>query len=151
MKRENNTGKHSVTYKETSEMLWKNQIWIYPPKFFAQLREDRESTAREKIILIFKPNLSRCKIKIAKKIFLDRYKTTMSLTFNLDDLRAPLVSPIYFSSDNSMVIGSIYSAESDDSESKVIVCYREQPAFSETSVAGRKMTTDTTHCFGDDS
>ena len=75
----------------------------------------------------------------------------MSLTFNLDDLRAPLVSPSFFSSDDPMENDSISAAGSDDSEIQVIACYREQPAFSETSVAGRQMTTDTTHCFGDDS
>ena len=40
---------------------------------------------------------------------------------------------------------------SDESDIQVIACYREQPAFSETSVAGRQMTIDTTQCFGDDS
>ena len=96
-----------------------------------------------------KPNLSSCKFKIAKKIFLNRYETTMSLTFNLDDLRAPLVSPSYFSSDDPMEIDSISAAGSDDSDIQVIACYREQPTFSETSAAGRQMTIDTTKCFGD--
>ena len=75
----------------------------------------------------------------------------MSLTFNLDDLRAPLVSPSYFSSDDPMEIDSISAAGSDDSDIQVIVCYREQPAFSETSVTGRQMTNDTTNCLADDS
>ena len=132
-------------------MLWRNQIWIYPPKFSAQLRGDRESIRREKIIHYLKPNLSNCKVKIAQKIFLNRYRTTVSLTFNLDDLRALLVSPSYFSSDDPMEIDSISAAGSDDSDIQVIACYREQPAFSETSAAGRQMTIDTTQCLGDDS
>ena len=74
----------------------------------------------------------------------------MSLTFNLDDLRAPLVSPSYFSSDDPMEIDSISAAGSDDSDIQVIPCYREQPAFSETSVASRQMTIDTANCLGGD-
>ena len=74
----------------------------------------------------------------------------MSLTFNLDDLRAPFVSPSYFSSDDPMEIDSISPAGSDDSDIRVIACYREQPAFSETSVASRQMTIDTANCLGGD-
>ena len=74
----------------------------------------------------------------------------MSLPFNLDDLHAPLVSPSYLSSDDPMEIDSISAAGSDDSDIQVIACYREQPAFSETSAASRQMTVDTTNCLGGD-
>ena len=117
--KENNLGNHSLTYKETSKMLWRNQIWFYPPKFRAVARGPGVHSARENHSYL-KPNLSNCKFKIAKKIFLNRYRTTMSLTFNLDDLRAPLVSPSYFSSDDPMEIDSISAAGSDDSDIQVI-------------------------------
>ena len=74
----------------------------------------------------------------------------MRLTFNLDDLRASLVSSSYFSSDDPMEIDSISAAGSDDSDIQEIACYREQPAFSETSVASRQMTIDTANCLGGD-
>ena len=74
----------------------------------------------------------------------------MSLTFSLDELRAPLIRPSYFSSDDPMEIDSISVAGSDNSDMQVIACYREQPAFSEKLNAGRLMTIDTTQCLGDE-
>ena len=49
-----------------------------------------------------------------------------------------------------MEIDSTSAAGSDDSNIQVTACYREQPAFPETSVASRQMTIDTANCFGGD-
>ena len=115
--------------------------------------KDRGSVGREEINL---PNLKPenqfffLLFKIAKKLFLERFRMEMNLQFSIDDLVNPPVSPSYFSSGEEMDV-DIQSVEatastSDDSDIEVIACYRQLPVQTQQTVGGRQMTTDLSGC-----
>ena len=77
----------------------------------------------------------------------------MNLQFPIDDLVNPPVSPSYFSSEEEMDV-DIQSVEatvssSDDSDIKVIACYRQLPVQTQQAVGTRQMTTDLSGCSDD--
>ena len=73
-----------------------------------------------------------------------------NLQFSIVDLVAAPVSPSYFSSVDELVVDvqSVEAAASGSGESdvEVIACYRQVPLNPQTTIAGRKMTTDLSGC-----
>ena len=93
--------------------------------------------------------------KIAKKHFLHRHLTELSLQFSVDELIQPLVSLSFLSSDEEMKVDCLLSGtEVDpdvDSDIEVIACFREAPVPIPKIVGGRGMTLDLFSCVDNES
>ena len=102
-----------------------------------KLGKDRRSSWQNDFKSSFNSVKTIYHFTIPEKLFLTRYKSEMSLIFNLEDLNAPLACPSYFSSDEPMKIDSVSVAISEDVDVQVIACSEEQPIFPGNTLATR--------------